>query len=798
MLPPIGALTRPRPVTTAYLEAVQSNSISSVGFTLRSYASAARPHTPEARMPSQLPPSPGGRRALKTYLRQRKDHGREDNLKPERSGDGELTMTDQIGSDRPALLTQAANAFTVRHRMHSRSVAALMTSLSHDPSSIRLNDSFNAGIEEVRRNRLFVGDAPPLLQSTKGVTSQPTARKPVQVRQRTRFNLATSMWAGRAATGNSRDYYDTPSSLKKVFEPEWSLACRARQGFIQKLIVKAGQPEWQSGADDNGNGIDDEVDQVGSVLLEHSRIIWAAYDYYACSGISATNSTSIDAEHEIHNVCFNGFLMFVRDAKLASAECPTRTLELIFSQVDAHDESLEKEDRHNRGRMLNRQEWLQCLVRIALERYVRPKKIADISDAIQVLCHEDLRGRLPVQAIQDSNHFRAQCCYTEQMEPVLQRHRNTLQALYGRYSDLADGSKDVVVLDPTNMMSVGEWMAMLSHLGLFESGQCTKFEGKLVFSWSRLRAVVDGSDRSVMRARNLFFHDFVEAMIRLSTLCALPTDDDLAETGAEDAGVYLIALAVHAPSQFRSFVQERRGDLTKRPRQAAWRSVHHLLTYVARLVEMNSSGTKDMSISAERATQFMKRRASGRDLVLDGSGSRPATAVDISMGGSSMESTFANALRTVRERTLASLAKVPAFARLAPYQLTQLLDRMEYAPFEAGEHVFEQGDSGFTLYAVLSGTAKVVRLDEQTGEQKTLAILGEGDCFGELALLRHEARFATVKATSKLRTLSITRQSFESIIGSLEDAFKEQTAGYAAAPSQSHLLNHSQSAPALT
>ena len=157
--------------------------------------------------------------------------------------------------------------------MHSRSVAALMTSLSHDPSSIRLNDSFNAGIEEVRRNRLFIGDAPPLLQSTIGVTSQPTARKPVHVRQRTRFNLATSMWAGRAATGNSRDYYDTPSSLKKVFEQEWSLACRARQGFIQKLIVKAGQPEWQSGADDNGNGIDDEVDQVGSVLLEHSRII---------------------------------------------------------------------------------------------------------------------------------------------------------------------------------------------------------------------------------------------------------------------------------------------------------------------------------------------------------------------------------------------------------------------------------------------------------------------------------------------------------------------------------------------
>ena len=112
-----------------------------------------------------------------------------------------------------------------------------------------------------------------------------------------------------------------------------------------------------------------------------------------------------------------------------------------------------------------------------------------------------------------------------------------------------------------------------------------------------------------------------------------------------------------------------------------------------------------------------------------------------------------------------------------------MLDRMEYANFKEGDHVFEQGDvAADKVYIVMNGTATVVRRDEESGEQKTFASLSQGACFGELALIRNEIRneprSASVTATSQLCTLYISVQQFEIFVGSLKEVFKEQVAGY--------------------
>ena len=88
-------------------------------------------------------------------------------------------------------------------------------------------------------------------------------------------------------------------------------------------------------------------------------------------------------------------------------------------------------------------------------------------------------------------------------------------------------------------------------------------------------------------------------------------------------------------------------------------------------------------------------------------------------------------------------------------------------------YVFDQGDDGDAFYVILTGTADVIR-DEGTAEEKVLVELSDGACFGERALLRSEPRFATVKATSKLRTMSITRRAFEERFGPLSMMVSEQ------------------------
>ena len=66
----------------------------------------------------------------------------------------------------------------------------------------------------------------------------------------------------------------------------------------------------------------------------------------------------------------------------------------------------------------------------------------------------------------------------------------------------------------------------------------------------------------------------------------------------------------------------------------------------------------------------------------------------------------------------------------------------------ADEIVFEEGDQGDRCYVVYSGTVKVLhRLPD--GRRITLARLGEGEVFGELALFEGERRSATIQAAEE-------------------------------------------------
>eukprot|EP00966_Prymnesium_polylepis_P246006 5690447-Prymnesium_polylepis.1 len=55
-----------------------------------------------------------------------------------------------------------------------------------------------------------------------------------------------------------------------------------------------------------------------------------------------------------------------------------------------------------------------------------------------------VRKRLPLEALQYSNHFRQRCCYIQQTADVLAAHRDSLLALYEHYAqadaDVGDAS----------------------------------------------------------------------------------------------------------------------------------------------------------------------------------------------------------------------------------------------------------------------------------------------------------------------------------------------------------------------
>ncbi|MFH0991759.1 MAG: cyclic nucleotide-binding domain-containing protein [bacterium] len=92
--------------------------------------------------------------------------------------------------------------------------------------------------------------------------------------------------------------------------------------------------------------------------------------------------------------------------------------------------------------------------------------------------------------------------------------------------------------------------------------------------------------------------------------------------------------------------------------------------------------------------------------------------------------------------TEALLSHVPAFGALSPRELKEVAAIVHKREYQSGEHVFFQNDPGLGMYIIRSGEVSIT-ISEKEGEQKELALLREGDFFGELALLDESPRSAT-------------------------------------------------------
>ncbi len=96
------------------------------------------------------------------------------------------------------------------------------------------------------------------------------------------------------------------------------------------------------------------------------------------------------------------------------------------------------------------------------------------------------------------------------------------------------------------------------------------------------------------------------------------------------------------------------------------------------------------------------------------------------------------------------LEKVSILGRLSQRQLKKLAKWVKVVAFGEGEKVVERGEGGIGLYLILDGSAEVRR------GSRSLARLGVGQFFGEMAIFDDQPRSADVVALrpSKLAVLS--------------------------------------------
>jgi CRP/FNR family transcriptional regulator, cyclic AMP receptor protein len=105
------------------------------------------------------------------------------------------------------------------------------------------------------------------------------------------------------------------------------------------------------------------------------------------------------------------------------------------------------------------------------------------------------------------------------------------------------------------------------------------------------------------------------------------------------------------------------------------------------------------------------------------------------------------------------LTRVPLFATLREAQLAGLADKLRTRSYRSGEVIFHQDDPGSALHIIRSGRVKITTASPE-GEEIIMAIMDEGDSFGEIALLDGEPRSANAVAMEATRTLTLDRSDF--------------------------------------
>lgn len=110
------------------------------------------------------------------------------------------------------------------------------------------------------------------------------------------------------------------------------------------------------------------------------------------------------------------------------------------------------------------------------------------------------------------------------------------------------------------------------------------------------------------------------------------------------------------------------------------------------------------------------------------------------------------------------LARVALFEGFTPEELSRVARLSEERTAAAGDQLMDQGDPGLECFVVVDGTVGV----SVRGEN--VAAIGPGGVVGEMALIDHRPRSATVVAETDVKLLRFDTRQFRQLLEDLPKA----------------------------
>ena len=250
-----------------------------------------------------------------------------------------------------------------------------------------------------------------------------------------------------------------------------------------------------------------------------------------------------------------------------------------------------------------------ALIKVAVQIFVVTGEVNDVSDALDRLLSR-LSSRAPTHLALDPNEFRTRHAYLEPVCDVLAVHEATLRDVFARLSkpsavaasgehtrprtaspprvsSPSRGSSTSGASSPSRAsraaiptLSAEQWVQGVRAFGLL-GDDLTEADALRSFAWSRM-GIPDPFKPFKRGGRDglLCFECFLELVCHLACLKALPTDEEIADAGARDAGSYSSRQKLDNRAAFARFCKERARPWAAEPPTDLAKRLEHTISWL--------------------------------------------------------------------------------------------------------------------------------------------------------------------------------------------------------------------------
>ena len=165
----------------------------------------------------------------------------------------------------------------------------------------------------------------------------------------------------------------------------------------------------------------------------------------------------------------------------------------------------------------------------------------------------------------------------------------------------------------------------------------------------------------------------------------------------------------------------------------------------------------------------------------EAAGERPVSNARLSPDDADLDAAFGNmAPQAAAHPKKVPAKKVPLFDDLSQDAFVELVNKLDYHRHVSGQLIIREGDPGRSFYVIVEGKVRIFKVGPD-GKEITLAHLGEGAFFGEMALLSGAPRTANVVAEEDTEILEVTdvvlrelAGKYPQVISSLKNFYRQR------------------------